>query len=186
MVERTGKGVSYFVCQYLEMIVFVLFRQPHIDRNPERILIHKRYNDATLEYDVALVKIKKVEITFHIKPISLPESKLCHARKRKKQVKGKERKSKKNTIRKGRQRIDRKIQKNKKKNGNRKRRQRNGRGWMRNRKGQTKSGTLSSRQGAKKDKRMNKGNDYSFKVSRFKYTFKYKRTCWGKWAKEII
>ena len=165
------------------MIVFVLFRQPHIDRNPERILIHKRYNDATLEYDVALVKIKKVEITSHIKPISLPQSTLCYDRERRKQIKRKERKSKKNTIRKGRQRIDRKIQKNKKKNGNRKR---NGRGWMRNRKGQTKNGTLRSRQGAKKDKRMNIGNDYSFKVSRFKYTFKYKRTCWGRWAKATI
>ena len=168
------------------MIVFGLLREPHIDRNPERILIHKRYNDDTLEYDVALVKIKKVEITSHIKPISLPESRLCFDRERRKQIKRKERKSKKNTIRKGRQMMNRKIQNNKKKTGKRKRRHRHGTGRMRKRKRQTNNWTLRTRQETKKDKRMNIGNDYSFKVSRFKYTFKYKRTCWGRWAKATI
>ena len=168
--------MSNFVCQYLEISVFVLFREPHIDRNPERILIHKQYDDDTLEYDVALVKIKKVEITPHIKPIALPESKLCHDRKRKRPIKRKERKSKKNAERKGRQRKNRKIQKNKKETGKRKRIQRNRRRRVIKRKRKTKNGTF--RQGAKKDKRMNMGNDYSFKVSRFKFTFKHKRICW--------
>ena len=131
-----------------------------------------------------MVKIKKVEITTHIKPISLPESKLCHDRKRKKPIKRKERKSKKKAERKGQQRRNRKIQKNEKKTGKRKRIQRNRRRRVRKRRRKTKNGTF--RQGAKKDKRMNMGNDYSFKVSRFKFIVKHKRIFWERGVGETI
>ena len=116
-----------------------------MDRIPERILVHKQYNDDTLEYDVALIKIKKVEITSHIKPISLPDSKLCHDRKRKKQIK---RKAINNRVSKGRQR--KKRQKNRKKTGERERKQSNGKRRMKNEKKRMKT----QRQGAHKDKRL--------------------------------
>ena len=142
-----------------------------MDRIPERILVHKRYNDDTLEYDVALVKIKKVEITSHIKPISLPDSKLCHDRKRKKRIK---RKAKKKKVSKGQQ--GKKRQKNRKKTVGRERKQSNGKRGMKNGKKRIKT----QRQGAHKDKRLDLENDYSFKVSRFKYILKHERTCWVK------
>ena len=142
-----------------------------MDRIPERILVHKRYNDDTLEYDVALVKIKKVEITSHIKPISLPDSKLCHDRKRKKRIK---RKAKKNRVSKGQQ--GKKRQKNRKKTVGRERKQSNGKRGVKN--GNSKTRTF--RQGANRYERLDVENDYSVKVSRFKYILKHERTCWVK------
>ena len=50
------------------------FRKPHVERTPQRILIHPKYNDSTLEFDIALVKIKAVKFSSHIQPVALPST----------------------------------------------------------------------------------------------------------------
>ena len=75
-------------------VLIILPRNPHADRRPERILLHRKYDDDSLEFDIALIKINPVEISPHIKPISLPRPKQC-GRKRKK-TKRKEGRSERN------------------------------------------------------------------------------------------
>ena len=58
-------------------------RKPHADRYPERILLHKKYDAGTLEFDIALIKIDLVKISSHIKPISLPHPIVCGRKRRK-------------------------------------------------------------------------------------------------------
>ena len=60
------------------------FRKPHVDRSPQRILIHPEYDDDTLEFDIALVKIKAVKFSSHIQPVALPATDLASGRKRRK------------------------------------------------------------------------------------------------------
>ena len=66
----------------------IIPRKPHVNRYPERIFLHNKYDDSTLEFDIALIKINPVKITSHIKPISLPEPIAC-GRKRRKTKRGK-------------------------------------------------------------------------------------------------
>ena len=71
-------------------------RKPHADRYPERILLHKKYDAKTLEFDIALIKIEPVKISSHIKQISLPDPIVCgQKRKKTKWGKGGKRKQKK-------------------------------------------------------------------------------------------
>ena len=58
-----------------------------MDKYPQKIIIHPKYDDDTLEFDIALVKIKAVEFSSHIKPIDLPSTKLASGWKRRKQGK---------------------------------------------------------------------------------------------------
>ena len=62
-------------------------RKPFVDRDAERILIHPEYDDDTLEFDIALVKIKAVKFTSHIQPVALPATQLAIGRKRRKLAK---------------------------------------------------------------------------------------------------
>ena len=71
-------------------------RKPHADRYPERILLHKKYDAETLEFDIALIKIDPVKKSFHIKPISLPDPIVCRQKRKKtRRGKGGKRKQKK-------------------------------------------------------------------------------------------
>ena len=58
-----------------------------MDKYPQKIIIHPKYDDDTLEFDIALVKIKAVEFSSHIKPIDLPSTKLASGWKRRKRGK---------------------------------------------------------------------------------------------------
>ena len=56
-----------------------------MERSPERILVHPEYDDETLEFDIALVKIKAVTFSSHIQPVALPSIRqLNSGRKRRK------------------------------------------------------------------------------------------------------
>ena len=69
---------------------------PHEDRRPPKgIFNHKHFDDDTLEYDIALVKIEKVEFTSHIQPISLPKALVCDEKDRKRKKGGKRKRKKK-------------------------------------------------------------------------------------------
>ena len=75
-------------------------RKETVDRTPERILIHKNYDDESLEYDIALMKINRCfmgkcyKFSSHIQPIALPRSQLCQKQKKVKKRKGKRPKKK--------------------------------------------------------------------------------------------
>ena len=100
------------------------FRLPHEDRRPPKgIFNHKHFDDDTLEYDIALVKIEKVEFTSHIQPISLPKALVCDEKDRKRKKGGKRKRKKKRRRKrqrkrgKGKRKQRRKKKKTKKKKG---------------------------------------------------------------------
>ena len=66
-----------------------LNRKPHVDRFPERVFLHSKYDDETMDFDLALIKISPVEITSHITPIALPDPKECRKKRRKRRKTGK-------------------------------------------------------------------------------------------------
>ena len=51
-------------------------------QHPKRILIHKKYDDETLEYDISLVQIMPVRFSPNVKPIPLPKSDVCRMRQK--------------------------------------------------------------------------------------------------------
>ena len=102
-----------------------IHRKPHQDIFGARFFNHFEYDTETLEFDISLVKIKKVQLTSHIQPISLPVALDCNdrektkngKRKRRRKRKGKgvvKRKKKRKRKRKG---VKRKRGKRKKKGG---------------------------------------------------------------------
>ena len=60
-----------------------------MDRFPERVFLHSKYDDETMDFDIALIKISPVEITSHITPIALPDPKECRKKRRKRRKTGK-------------------------------------------------------------------------------------------------
>ena len=75
--------------------MIIIPRKPHVDRYPERILLHKQYDAESLEFDIALIKMDPVKVTSHIKPIELPDPTDCRGMRKKKRRKGGKRKDKK-------------------------------------------------------------------------------------------
>ena len=51
-------------------------------QHPKRIMIHKKYDDDTLEYDISLVQIVPVRFSPNVKPIPLPKSDVCRMRQK--------------------------------------------------------------------------------------------------------
>ena len=60
-----------------------------MDRFPERVFLHSKYDDETMDFDIALIKINPVEITPHITPIALPGPKECRKKRQKRRNTGK-------------------------------------------------------------------------------------------------
>ena len=60
-----------------------------MDRFPERVFLHSKYDDETMDFDIALIKINPVEITPHITPIALPDPKECRKKRQKRRKTGK-------------------------------------------------------------------------------------------------
>ena len=60
-----------------------------MDRFPERVFLHSKYDDETMDFDLALIKINPVEITTHITPIALPDPKECRKKSQKRRNTGK-------------------------------------------------------------------------------------------------
>ena len=60
-----------------------------MDRFPERVFLHSKYDDETMDFDIALIKISPVEITSHITPIALPAPKECRKKRQKRRKTGK-------------------------------------------------------------------------------------------------
>ena len=72
-----------------------IHRKPHQDIFGPRIFNHFEYDTETLEFDISLVKIKKVQLTSHIQPISLPVALDCNDREKRKNGKRKKRRRRK-------------------------------------------------------------------------------------------
>ena len=72
-----------------------IHRKPHQDIFGPRIFNHFEYDTETLEFDISLVKIKKVQLTSHIQPISLPDALDCNDREKTKNGKRKRRRKRK-------------------------------------------------------------------------------------------
>ena len=106
-----------------------IHRKPHQDIFGARIFNHFEYDTETLEFDISLVKIKKVQLTSHIQPISLPVALDCNDREKTNNGKRKRRRKRKG---KGVVKIKKKRKRKriglKRKRGKRKKKRKRGRG----------------------------------------------------------